>query len=392
MAAKAAADRWVDHRRHRDGCVCVGFDTCCAHASRASRQLRGARESLVGQSDARLGHACAAVGTTQRFLGRTGVRVSPLALGTMSFGGDADANTAARLFAMARERGVNLFDCADVYNGGRSEQLLGELVRPCRDEVVITTKAYFPTGSDGNARGSSRYHLVRAVEASLRRLGTDRIDVFFLHRFDDVTPLEETLRAVEHLVARGMVLYPAVSNFAAWQTAQAIGIAQRHGWQPIACVQPMYNLAKRQAEVEILPMCAGLGLGALTYSPLGGGLLSGKYGVNARPERGRLVDVAMYRERYGSPIHFEIAERFTAFAAARGLDPVPLAIAWVAAHPAVTAPIIGARDPEQLSRCLAALDLTVDPAMWAEIAALSPTPPPATDRNEESTATNYGSR
>ncbi|MFO0631311.1 MAG: aldo/keto reductase [Nannocystaceae bacterium] len=332
------------------------------------------------------------MGTAQRFLGRTGVRVSSLALGTMSFGGDADATMAARLFAMARERGVNLFDCADVYNGGRAEQLLGELVRPCRDEVVITTKAYFPTAADGNARGSSRYHLIRAVEASLRRLGTDRIDLFFLHRFDDVTPLDETLRAVEHLVARGMVLYPAVSNFAAWQTARAVGIAERNGWQPITCVQPMYNLAKRQAEVEILPMCASMGLGALTYSPLGGGLLSGKYGVHARPERGRLVDVAMYRERYGAQIHYEIAERFTAFAAARGLDPVPLAIAWVAAHPAVTAPIVGARDEAQLERCLAALELTVDPPLWAEIAALSPAPPPATDRNEESTATNYGSR
>lgn len=326
------------------------------------------------------------------FLGSTGVRIAPLAYGTMAFGGDVDATLAARLFGMARDRGVNLFDCADVYNGGRAEEILGDLVRPCRDRVVITSKAYFPTSDDGNARGTSRYHLVRAVEASLRRLGTDRIDIYFLHRFDDVTPLDESLRAVEQLVASGKILYPAVSNFAAWQAARAIGLAERWGWQPIACVQPMYNLVKRQAEVEILPMCSALGLGALTYSPLGGGLLSGKYGREHRPEHGRLVDVAMYRERYGAPENYEVAERFVAFAHARGLDPVALAIAWVAAHPAVTAPIIGARDEAQLARCLAALELEVDAELRAAISALSPTPAPATDRNEESSPANYGQR
>jgi aryl-alcohol dehydrogenase-like predicted oxidoreductase len=330
--------------------------------------------------------------TSSRFLGRTGVRVSALALGTMPFGSDVDEPTAARMFAMARERGINLFDCADVYSEGRAEEILGRLIAPCRDEVVITTKAYFPTSKDGNARGSSRYHLVHAVEASLRRLATDRIDIFFLHRFDDVTPLEETLRAVESLVSSGKVLYPAVSNFAAWQTARALGIAERHGWSPIACVQPMYNLAKRQAEVEILPMCQAEGLGVLAYSPTGGGLLTGKYGRDRRPERGRLLDVAMYRTRYGDASNYEIAERFTAHAHARGLDPVALAIAWVAAHPAVTAPIVGARDPDQLARCLAALDIALDADARAELDALAPAPPPATDRNEERTATNYGSR
>ncbi len=329
---------------------------------------------------------------SERFLGRTGVRVSRLALGTMPFGGDVDEPLAARMFALARDRGINVFDCADVYAEGRAEQVLGRLVAPCRNEVVLATKVYFPTGKDGNARGGSRYHLVRAAEASLKRLGTDRIDIYYLHRFDDVTPLEETLRALESLVASGKVLYPAVSNFAAWQTARALGIAERNGWSPIVCTQPMYNLAKRQAEVEILPMCQAEGLGVFPYSPTGGGLLTGKYGRERRPERGRLVDVPMYRTRYGDAQNYELAERFTEYAHARGLDPVALAIAWVAAHPAVTAPLVGARDLEQLERCLAAAELELDAATRAELDALAPAPPPATDRNEERTATNYGSR
>ncbi len=329
-----------------------------------------------------------------RFLGSTGVRVSALAFGTMGFGTDADEATSAELFARAREGGIDLFDCADVYGSGRAEEILGRLVRDagCRDAIVLTTKGYFPTGSRGNDRGASRYHLVRAVEASLRRLGTDRIDVYFLHRFDDVTPLEDSLRAIEHLVQAGKILYPAVSNFAAWQAAKALGIADRHGWARVTCMQPMYNLAKRQAEVEILPLAMAEGLGVLSYSPLGGGLLTGKYGPNVRPERGRLVDVAMYKTRYGDASHYDVAERFVAFARERGFSPTALAIAWVASHPGVTAPILGARDVAQLEAGLAAADIVMDAELRAEISALSPAPPPATDRNEEASANNYGSR
>jgi aryl-alcohol dehydrogenase-like predicted oxidoreductase len=326
------------------------------------------------------------------FLGRTGVRVSSLCMGTMSFGGDADEATSRALFARARDAGIDFFDCADVYNGGRSEQLLGEMIAGSRDEVVITSKAYFPTSRDGNARGSSRYHLVRAVEASLRRLGTDRIDVYFLHRFDEVTPLEDTLRTLEMLVQQGKILYPAVSNFSAWQTARAVGIAERNGWAPIACVQPMYNLAKRQAEVEILPLCAAEGLGAITYSPLGGGLLTGKYTRDRKPDAGRLIDVAMYTTRYGAEENYAIAERFSALAGELGHHPAALAIAWTGAHPAVTAPIIGARSVDQLDVCLGAASIDVSPQLRERISALSPAPPPATDRNEETSADNYGAR
>ena len=156
-----------------------------------------------------------------RFLGKTGIRVSKLGFGTMSFGGDAEPETARAMFDRCRDAGINFFDCADVYANGRSEEILGQLIAGCRDEIVLTSKGYFPTSKDGNARGSSRFHLVRAVEASLRRLGTDRIDVYYLHRFDDVTDLEETLRSLEILIQQGKILHPAVSNFSAWQTVRS---------------------------------------------------------------------------------------------------------------------------------------------------------------------------
>ncbi len=278
-----------------------------------------------------------------RFLGKTGLKVSRLALGTMSFGAEADEAEAGRMFSRCRDAGINLFDTADVYAKGRSEEILGRLIQGSRDELVIATKAYFPTARDPNARGSSRYHLVRAVEASLRRLGTDRIDIFFLHRMDDETALEETLRAVELLVSQGKVTYPAVSNFAAWQTARALGIAERFGWAPIVAMQPMYNLLKRQAEVEIFELARAEELGVFPYSPLAGGLLTGKYGASPEPDSGRIANNPMYRTRYGEPKNFEIASAFTALARELGHQPATLAVAWVASHPAVTAPILGAR-------------------------------------------------
>ena len=327
-----------------------------------------------------------------KFLGTTGVQVSPLCFGTMSFGGDADEETSAAMFHRCREVGVNFFDCADVYQHGRAEEILGKLVAPCRDEVVLTSKVFFPMGAGVNARGATRYHILRAVEGSLKRLGTDRIDVYFIHRFDDFTPLEETLRALDDLVTQGKILYPAASNFAAWQVAKALGISAKAGWAPFAVLQPMYNLVKRQAEVEILPMALSEGLGVIPYSPLGGGLLSGKYGVARRPEQGRLVSNTMYQTRYHEGWMTQVAEDFTAFAQARGYHPVSLAVAWVGGHPAVTAPIIGARNLAQLEDSLGALKVTMTPELRAEISALSPEPPPATDRNEERTQFNYGSR
>lgn len=318
-----------------------------------------------------------------RLLGQTGIKVSRLCFGTMSFGGDADEGTAAAMFRRCREAGINFFDCANVYAGGRAEEILGRLIKSCRDEVIITSKVGFAAGEDMNAQGLSRRHIMRAVEASLRRLNTDRLDIYFVHRFDPNTPMEETLRALDDLVHQGKVLYTGVSNWAAWQIATALGISAREGLARFACIQPMYNLVKRQAEVEILPLAQAEGLGVITYSPLGGGLLSGKYGVGRKPEKGRLVENEMYVRRYGEAAYYEIAERFAAYARERGLHPATLAVAWVMAHPGVTAPIIGARNVEQLEPSLAAAEVAMTPEWRAEISALSIEPPPATDRSEE---------
>jgi len=327
-----------------------------------------------------------------RLLGNTGVMISQLCFGTMSFGGDADERNSDEMFHYCREKGINVFDCADAYQKGLAEEILGRLIKDCREELVITSKVYFPMSDDMNAQGSSRRHIVRAVEESLKRLATDRIDIYFLHRFDDSTPLEETLRALDDLVRLGKVVYTGASNFAAWQVAKALGVSAREGYVPFACVQPMYNLVKRQAEVEILPLAQSENLAVLPYSPLGGGLLTGKYGVKTGPDSGRLIENKVYNTRYGAGWMYQTAEDFTRFAEENGFNPVSLAVAWVASHPDVTAPIIGARSVEQLKGSIAAVDIKMTPELRQAISALSPEPPPATDRNEERTPHTLSSR
>jgi len=327
-----------------------------------------------------------------RLLGTTGVKVSRVALGTMAFGGDADEPTSAALWRAARDAGVNLIDTANVYNEGRSEQIVGRLMSHERDQIVLATKAFFPIGKGANDRGASRYHLARAVEASLTRLATDRIDVYYLHRFDEVTALDETLRGLEDLVRAGKILYPACSNFAAWQVAQALGIQRLHGWAPLVAIQPMYNLVKRQVEVEILPMAQSLGLAVIPYSPTGGGLLTGKYSTDQRPHSARLVDNKMYTARYADPAYLAIAGKFTALAAELGHHPATLAVAWAASHPGVTSVLIGGRNVEQLTPTLAANQLVLDDATRARISALSPEPPVATDRSDERSSQSYPAR
>jgi aryl-alcohol dehydrogenase-like predicted oxidoreductase len=313
-------------------------------------------------------------------LGRTGVQVSELCFGTMSFGGDADEATSAAMYKACRDEGINFFDCADQYNKGRSEEILGALIRGHRDDLVITTKCFNPMGEDINARGTSRRHVIRAVEASLKRLQTDRVDVLFLHQFDKLTPIDESMRALEDMVRAGKVLYPAVSNWSAWQTQRAVDIQEKNNWARLQVLQPMYNLVKRQAEVEILPMAEANGIGVIPYSPAGAGLLSGKYSGEAS---GRLKTNKMYEARYGEQWMFEVADKFVAFCKQRGLHPVSTAVAWVGAHPGITAPIIGARNLEQLQDSLSSVRIEMTPALRAEITALSRTPPPATDRLEE---------
>jgi aryl-alcohol dehydrogenase-like predicted oxidoreductase len=313
-------------------------------------------------------------------LGRSGVQVSELCFGTMSFGGDADEPTSAALYKTCRDAGINFYDCADQYNKGKSEEILGRLIKGHREDLVITTKCFNPSGEDINARGNSRRHVTRAVEASLKRLQTDRVDVLFLHQFDPRTPIDESMRALEDMVRAGKVLYPAVSNWSAWQTQKAVDLQEQNNWARLQVIQPMYNLVKRQAEVEVLPMAAANGIGVIPYSPAAAGLLSGKYSGDAT---GRLKTNKQYTARYGEPWVFEVADKFVAFCKQRGMHPVSAAVAWTGAHPAVTAPIIGARSVEQLQASLDSVKIDMTPALREELAALSRTPPPATDRLEE---------
>lgn len=316
-------------------------------------------------------------------LGRTGIKVSRLCFGTMSFGGDADEKTSAALFNRCRDAGVNFFDCANIYSNGRAEEILGKLIKGSRDELVITTKVFGKMGDGPDDRGLSRPAIMKAVEASLKRLGTDRVDFYFCHMFDPAVPMEESLRAMDDLVRKGKVRHPAISNWAAWQVEKALGLCALRKYARVACLQPMYSLVKRQAEAEILPMAAEEGLGVIPYSPLAGGLLTGKYAGGARPEAGRFNSNAMYEKRYGEAWIHEAAARFAEYARAKGRHPVALANAWVMSHPAVTAPIIGARNLEQLEPALGAADIALTPGERLEISALSREPAVATDRSEE---------
>jgi len=322
-------------------------------------------------------------------LGRTGVQISRLCLGTSSFGREIDEETFAAMFHRSREVGINFFDTSNVYYGGRSEEILGKLIADCRDEIVLTSKVGFPAGEDVNARGLSRRHIMQSIEGSLRRLGTDRLDFYFLHTFDPNTPIEEPLRALDDLVHQGKILYPAVSNWAAWQIATALGISARECLARFECIQPMYSLVKRQAEVEVLPLAQAEQMGVISYGPLRAGLLTGKYGTTRRPKDGRLLWDPVYKSRYGDPAYYEIAERFTEHAREHSLHPATLAVAWVMSHPAITAPIIGARNVEQLEASLAALNVPMTLEWRAKISALSIEPPPATDRSEEKSGIFY---
>ena len=312
-------------------------------------------------------------------LGKTGVRVSELCLGAMTFGNEADEQASAAIMNRAVEAGVNFLDTANVYNGGLSEEIIGRWIGPHREDIVLATKAHTPTGPGPNERGSSRRNVTLAVEKSLRRLQTDWIDILYLHLWDEDCALEESMAALNTLVEQGKILYPAVSNYAAWQTVEALRVCERRNFAPITTIQPMYNLVKRQAEVEILPMAQAQGLAVCPYSPMGAGLLSGKY---LRGETGRIDVNEMYKKRYGDPDYPEISKRFIAHAQERGDSPAALAVAWVMSHPAVTSPIIGARNVEQLEGGLAAAGIKLSAEERGAISALSPEPPLATDREK----------
>jgi aryl-alcohol dehydrogenase-like predicted oxidoreductase len=316
-------------------------------------------------------------------LGSTGVQVSELCLGTMTFGKEADRRTSAAIYRRCREAGINFFDCANVYSCGEAERILGGLITGERHQLIITTKVGGNMGAGPNREGLSRRHILQACEESLQRLNTDWIDIYFAHRFDPLVSIEESLHALDMLVQQGKVRYTGVSNWAAWQIAGALGVCAFKGFQSIRVIQPMYNLVKRQAEVELMPLAQNAGLGVMAYNPLGGGVLTGKYGLAPEKSTGRLADNAMYRKRYAEAWMFEAAQGLKAIGDEVGMSPVSLAVAWVARHPAVTCPIIGARSAEQLEPALRAPEIILTAELYERLSALAPSPPPATDRSED---------
>lgn len=301
-----------------------------------------------------------------------GTPVSRFAFGTMQFGGRADETDSRAMYDACRAAGINHFDTAYVYTDGASETLLGGMAAGERDSLLIATKA-------GYVGGASAANMRDTLDVSRQRLGFDTVDLFYLHRFDPETDLRESMECFASLKQAGLIRYVGVSNFAAWQVMKAIRAAAEFDLS-VDVLQPMYNLAKRQAEVEILPMCADQDVAVAPYSPLGGGLLTGKY---ASGGSGRLTEDDRYGARYGMDWMAQTGADLAALAAELGTDPATLAVAWVAAHPSHPMPIVSARNAEQLAPSLAAHDFAMTPELYARIAALSPTPPPATDRLEE---------
>jgi aryl-alcohol dehydrogenase-like predicted oxidoreductase len=318
-----------------------------------------------------------------RQLGASGLRVSVLTMGTMTFGGtggfasvgSTDLDGARRQLDRCLEAGINLVDTADVYSGGLSEEIVGQALEGRRDDVLLATKARMPMGDGPNDAGLSRHHLVSGCESSLRRLRTDHIDLYQVHEWDGQTPLEETLRALDDLVHAGKVRYVGCSNYAGWQLMKALGIAERQGLTRFVSQQIHYTLQAREAEYELLPIALDQGLGVLVWSPLAGGLLSGKYrrGEPA-PAGSRLLsgwDEPPVRDQ---ELLYDIVEVVVEVAKDRGASPAQVALAWLLERPAVTSLIIGARTEEQLADNLGAADLSLTPEELARLEEVSRPP------------------
>jgi aryl-alcohol dehydrogenase-like predicted oxidoreductase len=305
-------------------------------------------------------------------LGRTGLQVSRLCLGTMTFGLQCDEPTSMAILDRAAEGGIDFLDSSDAYplggdlsTRGVTEEILGRWLRGRRDRFIVATKCFAPTGPAPFDGGNSRKHIMSAVDASLRRLQTDYIDLYQLHGYDPATPIDETLGALDDLVHAGKVRYVGCSNFLTYQLVRAVGRTQTLGLARLDSVQPRYNLLFRQIEREMLPYCGEDGIGVIPYNPIAGGLLSGKHVRTSPPPEGSRFTLGTaaqnYQSRYWHDREFDTVEALGALAAEAGVSLVTLAVAWVMAHPAVTAPIIGASRPDQLDASLAAPDYTIDP-------------------------------
>jgi len=304
-------------------------------------------------------------------LGRTGLQVSRLCLGTMTFGLQRDEPTAIAILDRAAEGGIDFIDTSDAYplggdlpTRGITEEILGRWLQGKRDRFIVATKCFVPTGPAPFDAGNSRKHIMSAVDASLRRLRTDYIDLYQLHGYDRATPIDETLGALDDLVHQGKVRYLGCSNFLTYQLVRAIGRSETLRLARFDSVQPRYNLLFRQIEREMLPFCAEDGVGVIPYNPIAGGLLSGKHSRTAPPPEGGRFTLGsagpMYQERYWHDREFDTVEALGQLAKEAGVSLVTLSVAWVLANPAITAPIVGASRPEQLDASLAAAEFRLD--------------------------------
>lgn len=308
-----------------------------------------------------------------RKLGRTGLKVSEICLGTMTFGQQCDEAASFAILDKAAERGVDFLDAADVYpvpvspeTVGRTEEIVGKWLEGKRHRFVLASKCRHPMGPGPNDSGLSRKHILEACDASLRRLRTDFIDLYQVHAPDPDTPLEETLAALDQLVRDGKVRYIGCSNFPAWQLAVALGISERHGWARFDCVQPRYNLLARDIELELLPLCRDQGVGVIAFNPLAGGLLTGKYSPEQQePTPGTRFALGgatgkLYRNRYWHPEDLQVTAELHAFFQKRGKPLAQVVVAWMLRRPEITAAIVGATRPEQLDQSIPAANLTLD--------------------------------
>ncbi len=301
-----------------------------------------------------------------RALGTSGLQVSALTLGTMTFGGSGgfekvgstDVQGARRQIDMCRDAGVNLIDTADIYSTGRAEEIVGEVLEGRRDDFLVATKVRFRMGEAPNMAGLSRHHVISGCEASLRRLRSDHIDLYQVHEWDGLTPLEETLGALQHLVDAGKVRYVGVSNYAAWQVMKALGIAEREHLPRFVSQQVYYSLQERSIESELVPLALDQGLGTLVWSPLAGGLLSGKYrrGQDA-PEGTRHVGEWDEPPVYDEDALYDTIDVLVEVAAARGVSAAQVALAWLLTRPSVSSVVIGARTDQQLADNLKSVEL-----------------------------------
>jgi aryl-alcohol dehydrogenase-like predicted oxidoreductase len=292
----------------------------------------------------------------RRTLPGTDLTVSRVCLGTMTFGAQADEAVAASMVDAALDHGVNFFDTANVYAGGRSEETLGRVLAGRRDRVVLASKVGIKVGDGPADSGLSRAAIEKAVEDSLRRLRTDRLDLYYLHQPDPATPPEESLEALARLVRAGKVRHVGASNYAAWQVCRLLWLADKNGWPPIRVVQPMYNLLARGIEPELLPMARALSVGVVAYNPLAGGLLTGKHKPAAPLAGTRFELMPAYKDRYWHPANFAAVGELARAAAAAGRSLAGLALAWVLHHTPVDGVIVGASRPEQLRENLDSLD------------------------------------